>query len=238
MQQVKALAAAAAVALCAAPSVHATGIPTVDAAAISQMVQQVVEMQKQYQMLTDQYENMVKQYNQLKDMTSKLEGISSISDLMRYEEKLELFSEYYDKMYATGIDFMSSGAKAVYTMRGYDDLCEGLPESLKEGCKLEYAWEASAEYEFTQSLQKINARTPIVADLIEAIKTWATAKEIADLQARIQAELGMIEIAGVKVELNKKTLEAAINGAKRVQQARERRYFNVSADKDISKAFE
>lgn len=238
MKQFKAIACAAALALCASQSALASGIPTVDAAAIGQMVQQIVEMQKQYQMLTDQYEKMKQQYDQLKVMTSKLDGVTDFYNLLRDEERMELFSDFYEQMGTLSTDFMSAGARAVYELRGYDDLCDGLSEPLQESCRLQYAWEASSEYEFTQSLEKVRERMVNVDGLMDAISQCQTAKEIQDLQARIQGELGMIQIANIKVELNRKTLEAAIEGAKRVREARERRYFNVSDDQDISLAFE
>ncbi len=235
MKKIKTLAVA--LGFTVATNSFASGIPVVDGAAIGQMVQQILEMKKQYDMLSDQYQQMQQQYQQLKEMTSKLEGISDVADLLRDEEKLNMFPEFYENITEYNKDVMEAGAKVIYTMRGFDLKCNGLKEDLKKACEQEAAYEASREYQFVEAMKKTQDRLFNLDQMIDEIKKSKTAKEIQDLQARIQAEMGMIQIANMKVELSKATFEAAIDGARKMKEAQTRRYFTVSDNKDFSKAF-
>ena len=238
MNALKKTVTACAAALLLPQASFAAGIPTVDAAAIGQMVNQIIEMQKQYQMLTDQYEKMKQQYDQLKEMTSKLEGITDVADLVRNADKLEQLPQFYEDLLTFTTDRMEDGAKVIYEMRGYAKQCEGLSPELKEICEQENAYEASREHQVVENIEKIKDRMGNLDTLMDKIKDCQTSKEIQDLQARIQAEMGVIEIGNMQVELSKQTLEAAIEGARRMRQAQQRRFFTVSSDHDLSSAFD
>lgn len=229
---------ACAVALLLPQTSFAEGIPTVDAAAIGQMVNQIIEMQKQYQMLTDQYEKMKQQYDQLKEMTSKLEGITDIADLVRNADKVQQIPKFYEDLTTFSTEVMETGAKAIYELRGYSKKCEGLSPELKEICEQENAYEASREHQVVENIKKIKDRMGNLDTLMDEIKNCQTAKEIQDLQARIQAEMGVIELGNMQIELSKETFEAALEGAKRMKQAQQRRFFTVSSDHDLSSAFD
>ena len=218
--------------------VQASGIPVIDAAAISQAVTQLIELQKHYQMLKDQYDTLKDQYDQLKEMTSKLEGITDVADLVRNADSLEQFPEFYENMTGFTVEMMESGARAIYEMRGYADKCKNLGEGLKEICEQENAYTASREYQVVENLKKVKERMGNLDTLMDKIKNCETAKEIQDLQARIQAEMGVIEIGNMQVELSKETFEAAIEGARRMEEARRNRFMYVSSSHDLSSAFD
>lgn len=222
----------------ASSQAFAVGIPVVDAAAINQMVQQIVEMQKQYQMLSDQYQKMKEQYDQLKTMTSKLEGITDIADLLRNEDALDMFPEFYENLTNFNKDLMENGAKAIYESRGYGAKCEALSSELKTICEQENSYKASREYQFIEAYNKVNDRISNLDNLMNEIKNCQTAKEIQDLQARIQAELGMVQIANIKVELSRNTFDAALEGAKTMREAKTREYFSMPENFDLSSSFE
>lgn len=238
MNLIKAVSFAVSVGLLIPSVTNASGIPTVDAAAINQMVQQIVEMQKQYQMLKDQYDNMVQQYNQLKEMTSKLEGITDAYKLVRNADDIKQFPEFFENITAFSVDKMDDGARAIYEARGYAAKCENLSEDLKEICEQESAYVASREYQVVENLKKVSDRMDNLDVLMDEIKNCQTAKEISDLQARIQTEMGVIELGNMQVELSRETFAAAIEGAKRMKEAQQRRYFTISSDHDLSSAFD
>lgn len=219
-----------------APASFATGIPTVDAAAIAQAVNQILELQKQYEMLTSQLEEMQRQYQQMKDLTDKLNSISGIAEILRDPERLEVFPNAVEGIWDWSYDAMEAGAKSVYTIRNFGDKCATLEGELKEGCEQEMAYTASAEYEYVQGVQKVREKFEDIDFLIDAIGTSETAKEIQDLQARIQGELGHLQVAGMQIELNKATLEAAKEGARKMQEAGLMKYFNTDT-LDLSDAF-
>lgn len=229
MKHVKVLVCAAALVL--STSSFAAGIPTVDAAAINQMVQQIVEMQKQYA-------KMQEQYIQLQTITSKLDGISGISDLLRNEEALELFPDIYKNMTEFTKDVMSEGAKKIYELRNYKSKCENLSPELKTICEQENAYKASQEYQFVEAIEKIQSRISNLDSLMNEIKNCQTSKQVQDLQARISAELGMVQAANIKTELLKDAYEASLEGVQAQRQAKITEYFSMPDDIDLSSAFE
>ena len=221
---------------------HASGIPVIDAASITQAVNQLVELQKHYAMLKDQYDTLKNQYDQFKTMSSKLEGITDVADLVRNADQLEQFPEFYENMTGFTVEMMESGARAIYEMRGYGEQCENLGEGLKEICEQENSYLASQEYQVVENIRKVGERMGNLETLMDEIKNCETAKEIQDLQARIQAEMGSIQIGNMQVELSKETFEAALEGARRMEEARRSRFLYVPASAsssfDLSSAFD
>ncbi len=231
-------ALAAALSLAAPVPASASGIPVIDAASITQAVLQITELQKQYEMLTSQYEQLQKQYSQLQTITNKIEGLSGANDLLRFDwSKLSMFPEFYDDLTDYSVDVMETGAKAIYELRGYDAKCEGLDTTLQDICKQEYAYSASREYQFIESMKKIEDRMDSIDSLIDQIGQCETAKEIADLQARIEAETAYLQLANMQAEISKATFEASIDGAKRAREAKITKYFTVDSS-SLTKAFD
>ena len=66
-------------------SSFSSGIPVVDAAALTQdmtnFMQQFNQSLKDYQMLQDQLQKMKEQFSELQDIRGKLEGINSFADV-------------------------------------------------------------------------------------------------------------------------------------------------------------
>ena len=70
------------------------------------------------------------------------------------------------------------------------------------------------------------------------IKNCQTSKQVQDLQARISAELGMVQAANIKTELLKDAYEASLEGVQAQRQAKITEYFSMPDDIDLSSAFE
>lgn len=217
---------------------QASGIPTLDAAAISQAVTQFEQLVKEYQMLQQQYETLQQQYNQLKTITNKLSGISSIDELLRFDwEQLSMFPEFYDNVWDYSTTVMESGAQQIYNLRNFAAKCEGIDDTLKENCEQISAYTASAEYQFVTAQKKLKERMGTINSLIDEIGECETAKEIADLTARINSEAAYLQLADMQVEISRKTLEAAIDGARRTHAALVGKAFTVNSGHDFSNAF-
>ena len=166
-------------------------IATIDLGAIAKIVQRIVEMKKSYDMLKAQFEQAV-------EMTKKLEGISGVGDFIRSDIFKEIFPEVSEVIEA--IDDFSYEIclvvrKILFEDRGYDNACppKGYPTFVQ--CRKDYALLATAQYMFQEAAINAQNRGQALDKLMDKISESKTMKEIADLQARIQGELGMIQLA-------------------------------------------
>lgn len=215
------LATAISASLLTCSSVYASGIPTIDFGAIAKMAEQIVEMKKSYDMLKAQFEQAV-------EMTKKLEGISGVGDFIRSDIFKEIFPEVSEVIEAID-DFsyenMPSGAKDIFEDRGYDKACppKGYPTFVQ--CRKDYALLATAQYMFQEAAINAQNRGQALDKLMDKISKSKTMKEIADLQARIQGELGMIQLAQLQADQVDRAMRAAREDAIKAENQKARDYF-------------
>jgi type IV secretion system protein VirB5 len=67
--------------MCAAMPARA-GIPVIDAAALTQQIQQVVSWVQQFQQMQDQFTKLQQQFQQMQTMTTKLDGARSLGSIL------------------------------------------------------------------------------------------------------------------------------------------------------------
>lgn len=215
------LATAISASLLTCSSVYASGISTIDLGAIAKMAEQIVEMKKSYDMLKAQFEQAV-------EMTKKLEGISGVGDFIRSDIFKEIFPEVSEVIEAID-DFsyenMPSGAKDIFEDRGYDKACppKGYPTFVQ--CRKDYALLATAQYMFQEAAINAQNRGQALDKLMNKISESKTMKEIADLQARIQGELGMIQLAQLQADQVDRAMRAAREDAIKAENQKARDYF-------------
>lgn len=58
------------------------GIPVIDAAALTQQIQQVVSWVQQFQQMTDQFNKLQQQFQQMQTITTKLDGARSLGSIL------------------------------------------------------------------------------------------------------------------------------------------------------------
>lgn len=218
---VLATAISASLLTCSSVYASASGIPTIDFGAIAKMAEQIVEMKKSYDMLKAQFEQAV-------EMTKKLEGISGVGDFIRSDIFKEIFPEV-SKVIEAIDDFsyenMPSGAKDIFEDRGYDKACppKGYPTFVQ--CRKDYALLATAQYMFQEAAINAQNRGQALDKLMDKISESKTMKEIADLQARIQGELGMIQLAQLQADQVDRAMRAAREDAIKAENQKARDYF-------------
>lgn len=217
------LATAISASLLTCSSVYASGIHTIDLDAIAKMAEQIVEMKKSYDMLKAQFEQAV-------EMTKKLEGISGVGDFIRSDIFKEIFPEVSEVIEAID-DFsyenMPSGAKDIFEDRGYDNACppKGYPTFVQ--CRKDYALLATAQYMFQEAAINAQNRGQALDKLMDKISESKTMKEIADLQARIQGELGMIQLAQLQADQVDRAMRAAREDAIKAENQRAKQFFRI-----------
>lgn len=199
----------------------AEGIPTIDVAAIGQMVLQMKEMQRQYDQMLAQYQELIKQNEQLIEITSKLEGFSGLEELLRNESELDLWPELEGiDLSDFSIEKMPAGAMQIYQNRGFAANCSTKKAAAQEECQKRGAFLATNEYLYQQAITNNQKRVNQINSLIDAIKNCKTAKEAADLQSRIQGEMALIQASQIKTQLIKSSLDSAMQAAKEEEKNR------------------
>lgn len=206
------------------PAAHAGGIPTIDVAAIAQMLQQLNQMKQQY-------EQMLKDYEQLKEMTSKLEGVSGKGSLEVGEELVELFPELKDlDLSSISVANLPSGAQSIYNARDLGAACQTLVPASRKLCESHQSLIALKEYAFDEAAVNTQKRIDRIDRLISEIDNSQTSKEIADLQARIQGELAMIQMVQINTQLQKERLESVERSIQQQRANEVKRFFFGSGE--------
>lgn len=228
-------AAAVSVFMAAANPVQAAGIPVVDAAAIGQMVEQITQMQKQY-------EQMLRDYEQLQQTNSNLSGVTGIGNLFAdTKDALELFPDFNEEITNIankGLAALNSKAREIYNKLDLGAKCKTLAPDFKSLCEKEAAFTASRSAAYEEAQARMTKRHEQLEDLMRQIERSDSAKQIADLQARINSELGYLQIQQTKLAINEEALEAAQQAVKAQKEARTHDFFSADENTDLSSAFE
>lgn len=216
-------------------AVQAAGIPVVDAAAIGQMVNQIAEMQKQY-------EQMLRDYEQMKQTNTNLSGVSGIGNLFAdTKDALELFPDFNEEITGIaekGLAALNSKAREIYNKLDLGAKCQSLAPDFKSLCEKEAAFTASRSAAYEEAQSRMTQRHEQLEKLMQQIERADSAKNIADLQARINTELGYLQIQQTRLAINEGALKAAQEAVKEQHQARTRKFFTVDENTDLSGAFE
>ena len=213
--------------------VAAAGIPVVDAAAIGQMVNQITEMQKQYQ-------QMLRDYEQMKQTNTNLSGVSGIGELFSdTQNALELFPDFQSEINniaSQGIAALNSKARDIYNRLNLGAKCASLGTEFKKLCEKDAAFTASRSAAYEEAQLRMNKRNEQLENLMRQIERADSAKNIADLQARISSELGYLQIQQTKLAVNEASLRAAQDALKAQKQEATRSFFKVDKNADYSSA--
>lgn len=165
-------------------SALASGIPTVDAAAIAQMVQQLTQMQQMYS-------NMVQQYNTAVNTLQNFTGTRGLG-LVDYNLNLRSLIPTSARSRLNGImngtSSLSSLGRDIFNRLKLGDACSNLDGEVKQNCLRAREFEAEQQAVLEEAANTANQRLQNIESLMSRINTATDAKSIADLSARIQAE--------------------------------------------------
>ena len=159
--------------LCSGTSALASGIPTVDAAAIAQMVQQLTQMQQMYSNMVQQYNTAV---NTLQNFTGTRGSLIPTSARSRLNGIMN------------GTSSLSSLGRDIFNRLKLGDACSNLDGEVKQNCLKAREFEAEQQAVLEEAANTANQRLQNIESLMSRINTATDAKSIADLSARIQAE--------------------------------------------------
>lgn len=219
-----------AIALALTGKVAASGVPTVDLAAIAQAVQTVAQLKAQYEMLTNQYSQMQQQYQ---SMTGS-RGLGmifhdpAVQHLMTQEASRSLSS-----VFAVGKSALSREALEIYNARGFDRECQGMTEEARLSCEKGMAATAAYQAHLQSTARVAKERMNTVVHLMGQINQVHDSKAIADLQARIQAEQVQLQLAEAEARSYASELNYMMQSEDelRYQRALKSVYSSVSRDR-------
>jgi type IV secretion system protein VirB5 len=173
--------------------VKAGGIPVIDVANLAENILQIVELYLQYEKLVEQYVKACEQYD-------SLNGIRGMADLVNNPELRQYLPEDYQTILDGGYGNWESIRDAYKKLKIEDtpigtdtDTAKAYEETTKQAA----VNRATAEDAYSKASQRFTD----IQTLLDKVNDAPDAKDIADLQARIQAEQVMMQNENIKLAM-------------------------------------
>lgn len=206
MTRCKSLAAGIALSAAFMNPVHASGIPTVDAATIAQLQEQLLTARDQLKNLTDQLATAKSQLAAF-TQSSGYGNVVGNSDI-RNQLRAALPSNAQDLLNRSGSSNLDSDVSRITDqVTGPVNFQEDRQALSKQALNIEATSKAMSE----RAYDSMTRRLANVDALQDKINQTSNPKEIAELQARIQIEQANIQAEQVRIQLASQQLEAERN---------------------------
>lgn len=162
----------------------ASGIPTVDAGAIAQMVQQLTQMQQMYSQMQSHYNTAV---STLSNFTGT-RGLGMLNYDLNLRSLIPADVQVKLSSILNGASTLSDLGQTIFNRFNMGAVCENLEGESKSACLQMQNYKAEITASLEQSRNVVSQRLQNIEFLMSRINTATDAKAIADLSARIQAE--------------------------------------------------
>ena len=179
------------VALAAAASAHAQGIPVIDATAVAKHLEQISELQKQLQEARKIYDTA----NQLKESMNGITDIKDVAGLLNNSEFQQYLPQEYSQ-YSGAVNDLINGnvggfAKQYdyYQREGNSPANDFYYNELNRRKDETYKDMAVGEAVYNQASRRAEG----LNELKDKLASASTPKEVLDLQARISAESAFLQ---------------------------------------------
>lgn len=179
-------------------------IPVIDHVAIANMVQEIMQLQQQYETLLKTYENAKEQLAQQKHLVSELEGHYHYGDLFNRDID-EREREWSSNNWDDALQGLSGGnpqryeeLKKLYHRDNppveREEFLKGASPELADQYQKMDSVNLAAFEEANHAYEEVNQHLKAVRELAEAIETTPNTKAAIDLNSRIQAEVAFIAL--------------------------------------------
>lgn len=179
------------VGLCAGNTAHA-GIPVIDTTNLAQQIQQVAAWVQQYSQMAQQIQQYATQIQQLQDEYTSLNGIRGMGNLVNNAGSRKYLPDEWSTILSQGVGQWESirNAAKVFdlgetNLSGSSDAAKSYEQVAKQAA----INRASAEEAYKTASQRFSD----IQVLLDKVNDAPDAKDIADLQARVQAEQVMMQ---------------------------------------------
>lgn len=186
-------AAVVLIGLIAGSGAQAQGIPVMDVASIAQQIQQVAAWAQQFQQMQQQFQQMQQSYN-------SMNGSRGMANLVNNPALRQYLPANYQSILNNGYG-NSAAIRAGAKVYGIEQT------SLGANTDSARAFEASAQQAAInratseEGYRQASERFASIQVLLDRVNSSPDAKDIADLQARIQAEQVMMQNESVKLAM-------------------------------------
>lgn len=167
------------------PPTFAAGIPVIDSANLAQAIQQVTAWGTQAQQMVDQL-------NQMQKQLENASGVRGMADLVNDPATRQYLPAEYQTLLSDGVGQWEAIQEAAKVFDIEDSSLAGNAEavaSYNADRKQNAINRASAEEAYASASQRFED----IQVLLDKVNSAPDAKDIADLQARIQAEQVMLQ---------------------------------------------
>ena len=169
------------------------GIPVIDATALVQHIENIVKWGQQLQAMQEQFTQQVKQY-------TSLNGVRGMADLVNNPALRKYLPENYQDILNNGYG-NSDAIRAASRLTSFADL--GLDPNSEAGKAFEATGRQAAinRATYEDAYRKAGQRFDDLQVLLNKVNAAPDAKDIADLQARIQVEQVMQQNENTKLAM-------------------------------------
>lgn len=192
------------------------GIPVIDGANLAQAIQQVMAWAQQYQQMVEQIEQMQQAYN-------NLNGVRNMGSLVNNPASRKYLPDDYQTILSNGVgqweairDAARKFDMATSSLAASSDAAQAFEQVAKQAA----INRAGAEEAYKMASQRFSD----IQVLLDRVNSAPDAKDIADLQGRIQAEQVMMQN-----EANKLQMLAQLALAQRDLQSQQAREISMKA---------
>lgn len=192
------------------------GIPVIDGANLAQAIQQVMAWAQQYQQMVEQIEQMQQAYN-------NLNGVRNMGSLVNNQASRKYLPDDYQTILSNGVgqweairDAARKFDMATSSLAASSDAAQAFEQVAKQAA----INRAGAEEAYKMASQRFSD----IQVLLDRVNSAPDAKDIADLQGRIQAEQVMMQN-----EANKLQMLAQLASAQRDLQSQQAREISMKA---------
>lgn len=183
----------------------ATGVPTVDVAAIAQAIQQVL-------MLQQQYDQLIRHLNQLERTHENFTGDRGfggiLSDIRQYDFVTRQVANDVDNIRNRGYAALSGEAQTIYNQSKAGVRCVSLTGARRTRCEREVALAAYRRATWRQSQRSSQEHMKNINQLRNLIASAKDAKGIAEVQARISHEQNALATQTARLDAIEREFEA------------------------------
>jgi len=160
---------------------------------------------QQVQQMTDQYKKLQQQYN-------AITGIRNLGDVLNNPALREYVGDEYKQSFddiSKGYNGLTSEAKTIYDKYKVFDNCGNITNAVsKANCYARAMRGSQNKAMWEKSFATSKNRIKQIEDLMKRAGLTQDSKEIAEIQARIQAETALLQNQAIMVNLQKQISEA------------------------------
>jgi type IV secretion system protein VirB5 len=207
-------------------SAHA-GIPVIDAANLAQSIQQVVAWAQQYEQMVQQIEQDAQQIQQMQQQYQSLNGVRGMASLVNNPATRQYLPADYQQILSNGVgqwqqiyDAAKRFDMASSSLSGSSDTVQAFNQIAKQAALNR----AGAEEGYKTASQRFSD----IQVLLDKVNAAPDAKDIADLQGRIQAEQVMMQN-----EANKLAALQQLAQAQRDLQEQQTKELQIKSDQPV-----